>query len=87
MWYSGTSREVSILGLLGFLASSWALEDTRNRLACWAHEPGVSRFYGDRGLWKMSAIDLLVGPRSMVYFRIRLGFELGFVFGGRRAQI
>ena len=38
MWYSGTSREVSILGLLGFLASSWASEDVCNRLACWAHE-------------------------------------------------
>ena len=39
------------------------------------------------GLRKMSAIDWLVGPTSVVYFRIRLGFELGFVFGGRRARI
>ena len=38
MWYSGTSREVSILGLLGFLASSWASEDVCNRLAYWAHD-------------------------------------------------
>ena len=41
IWYSGTSREVSILGLLGFVASSWASEDVCNRLACWAHERGL----------------------------------------------
>jgi len=39
------------------------------------------------GLWKMSAIDWRVGPTSVVYFRICLGFELGFVFGGQTAQI
>ena len=38
------------------------------------------------GLRKMSAIDRLVGPTSVVYFRIRLGFELDFVFEGRRAH-
>ena len=49
-------------------------------LGCWA-------FLLLLGLRKMFAIDWLVGPTSVVYFRIRLGFELGFVFGGRRARI
>ena len=49
-------------------------------LGCWA-------FLLLIGLRKMSAIDWLVGPTSVVYFRICLGFELGFVFGGRWARI
>ena len=34
------------------------------------------------GLQKMFAIDWPVRPTSVIYFRIRLGFELGFVFRG-----
>ena len=41
MWYSGTSGENSVLVLSGFLASSWASEDARNRLVCWAHGRGL----------------------------------------------
>ena len=44
-------------------------------LGCWA-------FLLLLGLRKMSATGWLVGPTSVAYFRIHLGIELGFVFGG-----